>query len=95
MLIVSYWMDHRDHNVGGRGSTLGAKGICNPIGGTTILTNHYPPDLVSLAAYVAEVGLVGRHWKERPFGLANFIYLSTGEEWVGRGVMGGYGGLLG
>jgi hypothetical protein len=29
--------------------------------------------------YVAEDGLVGHHWKERPFGLANFICPSTGE----------------
>jgi hypothetical protein len=35
--------------------------------------------LISLAAYVAEDGLVGYHWKKRPFGLANFICLSTGE----------------
>jgi hypothetical protein len=37
------------------------------------------PELVSLAAYVPENGLVGHHWKERPIGLANFICLSTGE----------------
>jgi hypothetical protein len=30
------------------------------------------PELVSLAAYVAEDGLVGHHWEERPLGLANF-----------------------
>ena len=34
---------------------------------------------MSLAAYVAEDGLVGHHWKERPIGLVNFIYPSTGE----------------
>jgi hypothetical protein len=34
---------------------------------------------VSLAAYVAEDGLVGHHWEERPLGLTNFICLSTGE----------------
>ena len=38
-----------------------------------------PPKLVSLAAHVAEDGLVGRHWEERPLGLANFIRPSTGE----------------
>jgi hypothetical protein len=59
-----------------------------------------PPELVSLAAYVSEDGLVGHQWKERPLGLANFICLSTGErqakkwEWMGRGVV-GHGGLLG
>ena len=56
------------------------KGVCNPIGGTTILTNQYPhSELVSLAAYVSEGGQVGHHWKERHVGLANFICLSTGE----------------
>jgi hypothetical protein len=47
------------------------------------------PELVSLAAYVAENGLVSHHWEERPLGLANFIFPSTGEcqgqeEGVGR-----------
>jgi hypothetical protein len=37
------------------------------------------PELVSLAAYVSEDGLVGHHWEERPLGLANFICLGTGE----------------
>jgi hypothetical protein len=56
---------------------------------------------MSLAAFVAEDGLVGHHWEERPLGLANFVCPSTGEhegqeewEWVGRGVGGGYRGLL-
>jgi hypothetical protein len=52
-----------------------------------------PPELLSLAAYVAEDGLVGLHWEERPIGLANFICPSTGEHqgkrsgsgWVGDG----------
>ena len=34
---------------------------------------------MSLAAYVSKDGLVDHHWKERLFGLANFISLSTGE----------------
>ena len=34
---------------------------------------------MSLAAYVSEDDLVGHQWKERPIGLANFIFLSTGE----------------
>jgi hypothetical protein len=29
-------VDHRAPNGGARKSTLGAKGVCNPIGGTTI-----------------------------------------------------------
>jgi hypothetical protein len=38
-----------------------------------------PPKLVSLAEYVAEDGLVGHHWEEKPLGIANFICPSTGE----------------
>ena len=57
-----------------------------------------PPELVSLAAYVSEDGLVGHQWKERPIGCANFICLSTGPRsgsgWVGESE-GGNGGLLG
>jgi hypothetical protein len=34
---------------------------------------------MTLASYVAEDGLVGHHWQERPLGLANFICLSTQE----------------
>ena len=37
------------------------------------------PRSVSLVAYVAEDGLVGHHWEERPLGLANFICPSTRE----------------
>ena len=43
------------------------------------VTNQYPPELVSLAAYVAEDGLVGHHWEERTLGLTNFICPRTGE----------------
>jgi hypothetical protein len=43
---------------------------------------------VSLAAYVAEDGLIGHHLKERPLGIANFICPSTGPRsgsgWVGE-----------
>jgi hypothetical protein len=63
----------------------------------------HPPELLSLAAYLSEDGLIGHQWKERPIGLANFICLSTGErqgqevgldELVDLGGV-GYGGLLG
>jgi hypothetical protein len=46
---------------------------------------------MSLAAYVAEDGLVGQHREERPLGIANFICPVQGNarakkwEWVGRG----------
>jgi hypothetical protein len=46
---------------------------------------------MSLGAYVSEDGLIGHQWKERPFGLANFVCLSTGE-WQGLEVrVGEYG----
>ena len=55
-----------------------------------------PPELMFLAAYVSEDGMVGHHWKERPIGLASFIYLSTGEpQGQEVGVGGGYGGIFG
>ena len=90
-------MGHTAPNGGAREITQGAKGNCNPIGGTTIWTNQYPPELMSLAAYVSEDGLVGHQWKERPIGRANFICLSTGERQGQEvGVGGGeYGELLG
>jgi hypothetical protein len=46
---------------------------------------------MSLAAYVAEDGLLSHHWEERPFGIANFICPIKGnarakkQEWVGMG----------
>jgi hypothetical protein len=44
---------------------------------------------MSLAAYVAEDGLVGHLWEERPLDIANFICSST-EECQGQEV--GVGG---
>jgi hypothetical protein len=41
MLIVIYWMEHKDPSGGARESTQGAEGVYNPIGGT-IGTNQYP-----------------------------------------------------
>jgi hypothetical protein len=50
---------------------------------TVYVEQHYEltstPELLTLAAYVSEDGLVGHHWKERPIGRANFICPSTGE----------------
>jgi hypothetical protein len=44
---------------------------------------------MSLAVYVAEVGLIGHHWEERPLVLQRFLCPSTGE-WQGQ--EGGVGG---
>jgi hypothetical protein len=46
---------------------------------------------VSLAAYVAEDGLVGHHWEEKSLGLANFICPSTGEYQGQKAGVGGRG----
>jgi hypothetical protein len=51
--------------------------------------------LVSLAAYVAEDGLIGHHWEERPLGITNFICLSTGEHQGQEGGVGGFGSRAG
>ena len=53
------------------------------------------PELLSLAAYVSEDGLVGHQWKERPIGLANFICFSTGEHQGQKGGVGGQGSVGG
>jgi hypothetical protein len=79
MLTVSYCIDHRAPKGVARESTQGPKGVCNPVGGTTVWTTQYPRELVTLAAYVSKDGLVGHHWKEKPIGRANFICPSTGE----------------
>ena len=61
-----------------------------------------PPELVSLAAYISEDGLVGHQWKERPLVMQTLYASVQGNtrakrwEWVGGGVgVGGCGGLLG
>jgi hypothetical protein len=52
-------MDHRAPNGGARESTQGAKGICNPIGGTTLWTNQYPGALDSSCICI-------KRWPSRP-----------------------------
>jgi hypothetical protein len=50
-----------------------------------------PPELVSLAAYVAEDGLVGHHWEERPCSWEDYFPQYRGmpgpvsvSGWVGK-----------
>ena len=87
-LAVSYWMDHRAPNGGARESTQWAKGICNPIGGTTIWTNQYPRALDSSCVCIKR--LPSRPSMEREaHSTANFICPSTGER---QGQKGGVGG---
>jgi hypothetical protein len=59
-----------------------------------------PPELMSLAAYISEDGLVGHHWEERPLGLANFICRGmpgprSGSRWVGEQGRGRVSGTFG
>jgi hypothetical protein len=58
MYVHSYWMGQTAPN-GGRESTQGAKGNCNPIDGTTIWTNLYLGALVS--SYICI-----KRWPSRP-----------------------------
>jgi hypothetical protein len=101
MLTVIYWMEHRAPNGGARENTQGAKGICNPIGGTTLRTNQYPRALDSSCICI-------KRWPNRPSleRKAHWtckLYMpqyrgapgpKSGSGWVGEWV-GGYGGLLG
>jgi hypothetical protein len=50
---------------------------------------------MSLAAYVAEDGLVGHHWEERPLGLAKIICPSTEECQGQEAGVGGLGSRVG
>jgi hypothetical protein len=51
--------------------------------------------VISLEAYVAEDGLVGHHWKEKPLGFANFICLrGTPGPRSGSGSVGEWGGRV-
>jgi hypothetical protein len=57
-------------------------------------------ELLTLAAYVSKDGLVSHHWKEKPFGLANFAPVQGNArakkgEWVGRGLGGWVWGTFG
>jgi hypothetical protein len=83
-------MEHRIPNEGARESNQGAEGVCSPIGEITIWTNQYPPELLSLAIYVAEDGLVGHQWEERTMVFVSrpqYIRIPgprSGSGWVGE-----------
>jgi hypothetical protein len=84
MLTVISWMEHRAPNEGARGSTQGAKGVCNPIGGTTILTNQYPLSCPSRSSVGGEA-----------FGIAKIVCTSTGECQGQEAEVGGLGNRVG
>jgi hypothetical protein len=74
MLTDIHWMEYRVPNKGASESTQGAEGVCSPIGGGTIWTKQYPPELPGtkhqskkhMIGYVAEDGLLGHQWEEIP-----------------------------
>ena len=86
MLTIIHWIEHRVPNEGARERTQVVEGFSSPIGGGTIWTNQYPQSSLGLnhhqrvhmvglmapAAYVAEDGLVGHQWEERPLVLWRF-----------------------
>jgi hypothetical protein len=82
MLTVIYWMEHRAPNEGASKSTQGAKGVCNPIGGTAIWPNQYPQESSFLCS---------RWWPSwtsmggETLGIVKIICPST-EECQGQGV---------
>jgi hypothetical protein len=101
MLTVSYWMDYRAPKGGARESTQGAKGICNPIGGTTLWTHQYPGALDSSCICIKRWPSRPSLEREAPCSCKLYMPQYRGmpgprsrSEWVGEWE-GGYGGLLG
>ena len=83
-------MDHRAPSGGARESTQGAKGICNPIGGTTLSTNQYPGALDSSSICIKRWPS-RHHWKEAH--CTGKLYMTqyrgtpgpkNGNGWVGK-----------
>jgi hypothetical protein len=73
MLAANHWTEQGVPSEGVGKRTEGAEGVCYPIGRTTISTNKTPQSSQGLnyqpmvpVAYVAEDGLVGHQWEERP-----------------------------
>jgi hypothetical protein len=94
-------MDHRAPNGGARESTQGAKGICNPIGGSTLRTNQYPGALDS--SFICIKRWPSRPSLEREAHWTGKLYMpqnrgtpgpKRGSGRVGEVGVGGYEGLL-
>ena len=82
MLVANHWTELGIPYGGVKERTEGAEGVCNPIGRTTISTKQTSPPQRSQelnhqlksthggnmapATFVAEDGLVGHQWEERP-----------------------------
>ena len=86
MLAVNYWTEYRIPDGGVGEGTEGAEGVCSPMEGATVSTGQTPRapgdwttnqrihmgGPMVLVTYVAEDGLVGHQWEERPSGLRVF-----------------------
>jgi hypothetical protein len=92
MLSSNHWTVYWVPSGGARERSQGAQGVCSPIGGTTIWTNHYPQNaqgvnnqrvhmvgLMAPASYIAEHGLVGHQWEEMLLGPVKNLCLSVEE----------------
>jgi hypothetical protein len=93
MLTIIYWMEHRAPNGGARESIQGAKGVGNPMGGSTRWTNQYPHKTVSLVAYVPEDGLVILNGRRGPWYCEDHMpqYRGMPGPWSGSGWVGEQG----
>jgi hypothetical protein len=79
MLTANHWTEHGIRNEGVRERTERAEEVCNPIGRTKISANQTSQSSKELntnkrvhmtpVTYVAEDGLVGYQWEERPLEL--------------------------
>lgn len=58
MWMLTVWMEHRVPNKGARESTQGAEGDLQPYRKNNNMNSPVHSELMSLAAYVAEDGLV-------------------------------------
>ena len=103
VFTVIYRVEHTAPNGGARESTQGAEGVCNPIGGTTIWTNRYPPPPSCVSSCICSTGWPSWSSVGREIGLSKIICPSTGERQgqeagvggLGSRMGGGYRGLLG
>ena len=83
MLPANHWTELRVPNGGDGEGTEGAEGVCSPMKGATLtigqnpwssrgLDHQHMQGPMVLAVYVAENGLVGHQWEEKPLGLRVF-----------------------
>jgi hypothetical protein len=85
MLATNLWTEHWVPNGGVRERTIGTEGVCSLIQGTIVSTNQTSQSSQGLnhqpktthgrthdSSHIAEDGLGGHQWQERPLGLRVF-----------------------